>query len=143
MEERYAEARIHIRKALVMEPGRRLYLQELTRQGVVLYEAGRHEEAVSWYQEVLLTLPESSETLHNLGLALFSLGRYPDARVPFEAAAQLAPAQAATRFSLGRTYEMLGLKDQAISSYWTALELEPGNRDAQGRLEALGIGSDS
>lgn len=54
--------------------------------------------------------------------------------------AEFYPSSASIPGTLGPLYEKLGMRDKAITAYRRVLELDPDNRAARERLDALGVG---
>ena len=74
---------------------------------------------------------------NTLGERLTAEGRYDDAIAIYELNAEFYPDSPSIAMSLGGLYERVEDTDAAIRFYERALELSPGNRTAQTRLEAL------
>ena len=78
-------------------------------------------------------------SLSVLAQRLGAQGRQAEARRILELNAQQFPSSSGVAVELGRVYEAMGERDRAIEQYRRALSLQPGNRQAQERLRALGV----
>jgi tetratricopeptide (TPR) repeat protein len=58
-------------------------------KGLALYNLGKHEEAIKWYDKALEIEPNDDKAWYNKGLALDKLTKYEDARKCFDKAQQL------------------------------------------------------
>lgn len=76
-----------------------------------------------------------------LAARLTAEGRTADARRMLELNAEQFPESAGVAFELGRAYEALGERTRALEQYRRAVRLQPGHRQAQQRLQALGGGT--
>ena len=75
--------------------------------------------------------------LTTLATRLAAEGRPAEARRMLELNAEQFPESAGVAFELGRAYETAGERERAIEQYRKALRLQPGNRQAQQRLQQL------
>ncbi len=92
--------------------------------------AGRFEEAVVIYQELVKAIPGNPGLRMNLGLALHSAGRYREASRQFETVAKDQPDFATAWLMLGLAHQKLGEPEKAIPPLERALKLEPENKIA-------------
>src|SRR5437016_3969362 len=69
-------------------------LAEKSHHAKELMDAGKFEEAIPIYRELVRALPKNPGLITNLGLALDMAGRKRDATHEFEAALKLDPHQA-------------------------------------------------
>jgi Ca-activated chloride channel family protein len=117
-------------------------------RGNRLYRAGKYEEAVRVYQEVIRSGKAAPYVHYNLGTALLKLGRYAEAQPHLQAATREADAELKQRahYNLGNRYleaarkgaqaqETTELLDAAVESYKHALRLDPNDLDAKWNLE--------
>ena len=117
-------------------------------RGNRLYRAGKYEEAVRVYQEVVNQGKAAPYVHYNLGTALLKLGRYAEAQPHLQQATREATAELKQRahYNLGNRYleaarkgapeqEASELLDAAIESYKHALRLDPNDMDAKWNLE--------
>lgn len=73
-----------------------------------------------------------------LGNELYDLGRYEDAIIVLSKTAEEFPGKYIILNSLAKSYEKAGHIPDAIKTYQKALETEPGNEEAKGKLKVLG-----
>lgn len=95
-----------------------------------LQAAGRHQEAIPHYREVLRANPGYAAAHHNWGAALDTLGRPQEAVDHYQQAVLLNPDVAETHFSLGNALQKLGRHRDAIIQYEQGVQLQPGYVDA-------------
>jgi CubicO group peptidase (beta-lactamase class C family) len=74
-----------------------------------------------------------------LGNELYNLGRYDDAIIILSKTAEEFPGKYIVLNSLAKSYEKAGNKQEAIATYKKALDAEPGNEEAKGKLKILGM----
>src|SRR3989442_9221203 len=82
-----------------------------SRRGKELMAAGRFEEAIPIYRDLVKALPDSPGPLMDLGLALHMSGHEREAVTQFRMVLKLKPSDVPARLFLGAAY--LGLKDPA------------------------------
>jgi tetratricopeptide (TPR) repeat protein len=109
LDERHAEARLHLANVLI---------------------AGDVAGAVTQYQTVIAIDPNNAEAHQNLGLVLQRLGQYQSAVTHHEAALAIKPKSAVACISLGDAYRHLERYDDAVAQYERALALDPQLTDA-------------
>jgi tetratricopeptide (TPR) repeat protein len=93
--------------------------------GVVLFKAGRIEEAIQSYDTALRLRPAYPEAHNNLGYALTEAGRIPAAIKELEIALRMEPDYAIAHNNLGNALLKSGRVADAIAHYQAALRLEP------------------
>ena len=72
-----------------------------------------------------------------MGMTLTRQGALEGALRQFQDAVRIAPAQAAAHYNVADTYAALGRLDEAAAAYLQTLRLDPRNREAQRRLDAI------
>jgi Flp pilus assembly protein TadD len=87
---------------------RAIPLAQLAQRAQALHRAGRLNEAVACYTQLLARNPRLAEAHNNLGVALKALGRTEDARGHYEQAVSLKPDYADAHNNLGNVLELLG-----------------------------------
>jgi tetratricopeptide (TPR) repeat protein len=97
--------------------------------GNLLSQAGRTDEAVSYYRKALELNPNHAETHNNLGLLLESLGRTDEAITQYLKALEHNPKVEAHN-NLGTLLAKTGRTDEAMVHFLKALEINPNYRDA-------------
>lgn len=116
-------------------------------KGNRLYRAGRYEEAVRVYQQIVKQGKAAPHVHYNLGTALLRLGRHREAQQHLQLATREAEPELKQRahYNLGNRYleearkgetqEAPQLLDAAIEAYKHALRLNPRDMDAKWNLE--------
>jgi len=111
------------------------------------HRAGRVEEAIEGYREVLTRQPSQFDALRLLGAALLSVGRHQESLAMLERALQLRTNLSEVWALRGDALSHLQCGEEAASSYKRALALQPnaaGTWSSLGvRLHALGRYSDA
>ncbi|HEV2246958.1 MAG TPA: tetratricopeptide repeat protein [Terriglobia bacterium] len=103
-----------------------------------LMAAGKFEEAIPIYRELVRAVPGNPGLITNLGLALDMSGDMQDATREYEAAFKLDPNYYPVLLLLGTAYLDLGQPAKAIDPLERSLRVQPDNFDAQEELaEAL------
>jgi protein O-mannosyl-transferase len=87
--------------------------------------AGRHEEAVRYYEKSLRLKSGGIEAFSNLGLSLTALGRTDEAIEQFENALARAPTSVEVHTNLGATLIQTGRTAEAVSHLEEAVRLNP------------------
>ena len=113
-------------------PGQANDLAAKSKRGKELMAAGRFEEAIPIYRDLVKALPDSPGPLMDLGLALHMSGHEREAVTQFRMVLKLKPSDVPARLFLGAAY--LGLKDpaKAVEPLRSVVRRQPENRD--GRL---------
>lgn len=118
--------------------------------GLALSAAGKQEEAMGHYREVLRIKPGDARALNNMGVALFRLDRFDEAVVWFSRAAHVEPGNSDVRNNLaavrnrqnrdlafsarerlteGAVLAEKGLLREAEVAFLESARLDPGNPD--------------
>jgi TolB-like protein/cytochrome c-type biogenesis protein CcmH/NrfG len=92
--------------------------------GRYLFNAGRLEEAIRYYERIDNLMPESNVAANYLGSVYFLLGRFEAAAEAWEKALRGKP-DAELYANLGSSYFFLGRYDEAVTIYRKALDLAP------------------
>ena len=129
----YAEAEAWLQKARTQAPQAP---DPYSHLGVLAADQGQWSEAAAWFQEALARDPEWPAAHIRLAKAYEALGELDLARVEYEAAVELE-GEISHRLALAAVCERIGCVDVAIAQYRQVLAIEPDNRRAQERLEAL------
>jgi protein O-mannosyl-transferase len=93
--------------------------------GVVLFKAGRIDEAIAHYRTALRLQTFYPEAHNNLGYALTEAGRLPEAITELETALRDEPDYAIAHNNLGNALLQAGRPADAIAHYEAALRREP------------------
>ena len=127
-------ALVELEAALAADPER--FEAELSLANA-LYELGRVEEAEAAYRRVLERRPAEYRALNNLGVLSAERGDLAEAASLFERALKRDPLPGPLHLNLARAKEALGEREAARGHYAAALELLPGNREAERALRRL------
>jgi tetratricopeptide (TPR) repeat protein len=111
---------------------------EKARRAAELVLAGKPEEAIRLYQDLVRSLPNDWGTLLNLSIAEFKAKRYGDAAAHADAALKIQPDSPVANLFLGSSYEELGKHAMALEPLEKVLAVRPQDRNARLMLaEAL------
>jgi tetratricopeptide (TPR) repeat protein len=105
------------------------------------FEAGRYEEAVKAYSELVQQEPDDGALRASLAGALGALGRYDEALEHLSAAIRLEPLNPEAYHNRAVIYERKGQRDQAIKEYQAALRYDPAYAPSREALQRLGVAS--
>jgi tetratricopeptide (TPR) repeat protein len=95
--------------------------------GVLYYNKGLHEEAVSAFMSALELDPKMEVAQRNLEIAYSNTGYY-DTRIPeLKDRLRLRPDDREARWELGRTFSLLGQHAEAVEQFRALLEHRPGD----------------
>ncbi|MBI9084518.1 MAG: tetratricopeptide repeat protein [Desulfobacterales bacterium] len=97
--------------------------------GLILFEAGKFDDAIFHFQAALAVAPDDSALLVSIGNAHFKAGRMDQATAQYHAALQYAPDSAGIHNNLGIVLMSQGLYRQAVVEFEKAASLEPRNPD--------------
>ncbi len=106
----------------------------LLDRGLACHHAGRLEDAVALYREVLAAQPEQSNALNYCGVASYQLGRIDEAVTLLRHAARLEPAAAGIHNNLANALRAAGALDEAVAAYRRAVEIQPDYAEAYNNL---------
>ena len=101
------------------------------------HEAGRFDQALTLYRDILLRDPDHTESLHLLGLITAQQGAPATGIAMIRRAMALAPGCAPHHNSLAAAYRMLGQDAEAIAEYRSAAALRPGSAEIHNNLAAV------
>jgi Tfp pilus assembly protein PilF/2-polyprenyl-3-methyl-5-hydroxy-6-metoxy-1,4-benzoquinol methylase len=108
----------------------------LFAQAVGHHQAGRLNEAVACYRQVLAIRPGMAGAHSNLGTAFCELGMLEEAESSYRHALALQPDQAEVHNNLGTVLFDCGKLDEAVASYRQALVLQSDYAEALNNLGA-------
>lgn len=108
-----------------------------THLGLLLMEAGRHDEAMAHLLKALGKHPHPADAHTNLGLLLMDMGRDGEARVHLVKALELDPKQADAHNNLGALLAHSGSPEEAMGHLLKALELHPDHAEVHYNLADL------
>jgi len=98
----------------------------LHRLGLLAYQNGAHDRAISLIQKAILLRPEESAFHNGAAAALLAVGRKSEAAAAFERVVALEPGSAMARNNLAYVLNALGLSARARAEYEQALRIDPG-----------------
>src|SRR5438128_2925004 len=101
--------------------------------------AGKFEEALAVYRDLVRAVPNNSGLITDLGLALDMAGYKREAVREFEASLKLDPHQVPVWLFLGTAYLDLGEPTKAIEPLGRVLKAEPDNSDARETLAEVSL----
>lgn len=110
--------------------------EALNEKGRVLFQAGRHADAMGAFLEATVRQPDHAEALLNLGITLRKLGQPQQSLGPLRRAAELLPNSAKVHCGLGVSLADMGCFEEAIDAYRKALVLREDYPDA---LNNIGV----
>lgn len=116
------QAVLYIEKALSFQPQNR---NLLTMAGNTYLGVGRFEEAVRYYNRVIVYHPYWPPGYGNMGLALAQAGVFTDAEKYLKYSLRLDDYQPLVRNTLGTIYFQEGKKSEAKEEFLKALALDP------------------
>src|SRR5262245_1659282 len=96
-------------------------------QAARLHQAGRLQQAVTFYEQALALDPNIPQALSNLALALKALGRADDAIARCEQALKLTPDAPEILLNLGMLLRETRRSKEAAAVYRKALRVKPGD----------------
>ena len=89
---------------------------------MLLAEAGRADEAATWYERMTQDFPELPEPHNNLAVLRAGAGQLDAARALLETALRLAPDYRTARENLGDVYVRLAARAYAAAAQGTTAE---------------------
>jgi Flp pilus assembly protein TadD len=128
----YADAETLYRTTLAKNPDCWMFHSNL---GIVLFESGRVDEAITQYQQASEIKPDYVEAHANLGFALAQRGRFDEAIAHCNEALRIDPNCTEAHNSLGIALAVCGRFDEAIVHFQKALELQPDFANARNNLD--------
>ncbi len=113
-------------------------LAEKSHRARDLMAAGKYEEAIPLYRDLVRALPSNPGLRLNLGMALHMAGHERQAIRECEAVLKISPGEPLAEFFLGAAYLSLGEPARAVEPLQKAVAAQPDNPDARLNLgEAL------
>ena len=97
----------------------------LVKEGIVLHDAGKYDEAIAKYKEALKIDPEYSSAYHEISYSLFSAGRGKEAIPYLEKLLNLDPKSGGAYDMMGSIYDDDKQPDKAIEYYKKGIEADP------------------
>src|SRR5262249_6391378 len=100
-------------------------------RGKELMAAGKFEEAIPIYRDLVQALPNNPGPILNLGLTLHMAGHEREAVTQFQAVLKLDPAHLPARLFLARAYLGLNMPTKAVDPLKAVVRTQPNNREAR------------
>ena len=100
------------------------------REGNLLMNESKYEDAIKLYDQVLRIDPTSVEALNGNGLAFNRLGRYEEAITWFDNALKIEPTSAQVLNNKGISLSNLDKFEEAITWFDKAIKIDPNFVDA-------------
>ncbi len=98
--------------------------KDLYEQGLKLYYERNFSEALSLFDQVLITDPQNYQVLNSKGATYAFQGRYSEGISLIQQAIQIKPKFVYAHFNLGLAYELAGNYKKSIEAYKEALKLD-------------------
>jgi choline-sulfatase len=127
-DERAADARGYLEKALALDPASPTALRQL---GELELAAGDFGKAATHLKRAREVRPDDSTAAFELGQALEKAGDWAGAREALEASLKLSPSQLSARVLLGRVYLRLNDAKNAEDQFEAAQLIDPSNAEAR------------
>lgn len=108
----------------------------LFAQAIGHHQAGRLEEAIAGYRQVLALNPGRTEALNNMGAALADLKQWDQAVEAYRRVIDLNSKVPEVHYNLAIALRELGRTDEAVAAYRRAIALKPGYAEAHNNLGA-------
>jgi tetratricopeptide (TPR) repeat protein len=99
-------------------------------KGSILQDTDHDEEAISAYDQYLLTNPNNTEVWIRKATLLYELNRYDETLAAYEKILTLDPNQSIAWVRRGETLSSLNRDEEALESFNRAISLEPSNGEA-------------
>jgi tetratricopeptide (TPR) repeat protein len=107
--------------------------------GGLLQSAGKHSDALGYFERALRARPDSAVTRNDIAVSLMMLGRWDEAVRQLREILAGDPGYANARFNLARVLEAKGDVAEAIATYAEYLSHHPEDAQAHVHLSALYI----
>ncbi len=115
-------------------------VQQLYQKAHADQEAGRPEQAVVDYQELLRLDPSIAAAYNNLGRLLYNLSRFSDAAATLQKGLALDSSLVPAKIVLGASYLQLGQLQQALELLEAGVQALPADRFARITLARVLLG---
>ncbi|PZU93159.1 MAG: hypothetical protein DCE90_17060 [Pseudanabaena sp.] len=100
-------------------------IPQLLTKALSLHQQHLFEQAIVYYQKILVIEPDHGDVLANMGTALKSLGQIDEAIACYRKVLKLNPDSWQTWFNLGNSLHSINQIEQAIAAYQQALSHNP------------------
>ncbi len=100
--------------------------QELFQRALALHDAGKYDDAIAIYKQLLAKDPDNGQIMYELTFSTFAKGDLTEAiRLATEAAAKPGPRQARFLEVLGNAYDAQHRSAEAIAAYKRGIKIDP------------------
>jgi tetratricopeptide (TPR) repeat protein len=117
-----------------MENDKQIHIPEALQSAILLFQAGKLQQAEQICQQVLALDPDNENAHNVLGIIAFQTEDFAKAVEHLARTAAINPRQPAYFNNLGNAYKKLGRLDEAVASYNKALALKPDYAEAFNNL---------
>ena len=100
-------------------------------KGEELYDQGKYEEAIKWFDKALVVDPKYVDALNNKGAALDDLDKYEEAITWYDKALAVDPQYVNALNGKGLALANLGKYEESITWYDKALAVDPNYKYAK------------
>ena len=121
------QAVLHIKKALIIEPGCKAALYNL---GAALFAQGKLDEAVSHYNDVLKIDPEDATVHNSLAYTLFVQGKLDEALSQYNEALKIDPDNSGSHHGLGSILARKEKFKEAMFHFTEVIRINPDHAEA-------------
>lgn len=105
--------------------------------GIIHMRMGKYPEAIKTNLHTLSLHPNYINAWNNLGMGLLAVGRPKEAELAWKRFLEIWPYYNGVRHLLGEMYAQQGLTEKAVVQFQESLRIDPGDKIAKERLEAL------
>ena len=101
-----------------------------TKMGNLLFDSGKFQEAIPFYQKSLAKAPNNPDVIVDLGVCFFNLQDYPAAQEKFEAALKIDKDHINALYNMGVVAVQLGDVDRLIHFWGVLRDVAPNSQQA-------------
>lgn len=110
----------------------------LYSEGMYYQDNGLYEKAKQTYRRIIMKQPQFADAFFNTGWILMRQDSFEKAARQFDLVTKIEPANSGAYYNRGVCYELMNKKQEALSDYNQALELDPEYAEAKAALSRLG-----
>ena len=111
-------------------------MQAMAQGAIEALRAGKDDEAINQFQQILAKIPTCSDCQYNMGMAYSHKQAYPEAEAAFKKAIEMAPEKAEAYTGLANVYNAQKKFDEAAAASAKAAELAGAGGGAGAGAEA-------
>ena len=105
-------------------------ISHLLEKGDSLYNQGKYQEAITWYDKVIAVDSNHIFALYNKGTALATLGQYQEAITWFDKVLAIDPNDVDALYNKGLSLYRTSQYQEAMTWFDKALAIDPNDADA-------------